>query len=194
MNHDLTEIIFLLDRSGSMQGLEKDTIGGYNGFINSQVELGETRITTVLFDDKYELLFDGVSAEKAVITEKEYFVRGGTALLDAIGKTILDVGHRLSNTDEADRPGKIIFVITTDGMENRSQEFKYPQIRDMITHQTEKYSWEFIFMGANIDVAAESAKLGVSMMNTMAYEASSSGTGEMYASVNRMAAKMRKGS
>lgn len=126
MNKNLTEIVFLLDRSGSMSGLEKDTIGGFNSFIERQCqEEGEVKLTTVLFDDNVEVLWDGVDAKRVSLTRNEYFVRGCTALLDAIGKTILDVGIRLSNTPEGERPRNIIFVITTDGMENSSQEFTY---------------------------------------------------------------------
>lgn len=124
MNLNLTEIVVLLDRSGSMGGLESDTIGGFNAFIEKQSQLeGDTIITVVLFDDRYEILWNGVNANKIKLTEKDYFVRGCTALLDAVGKTIIDVGYRLSQTDEEGRPGKVIFVITTDGLENASREF-----------------------------------------------------------------------
>ena len=126
MNANLTEIIFLMDRSGSMEGLESDTIGGFNAFIENQKKMeGELIVTTVLFDDKYELLWNGINPEKVRLTSKEYFVRGCTALLDAIGKTIIDVGCRLSNTQENHKPSKVIFVITTDGMENASKDFTY---------------------------------------------------------------------
>ena len=138
MNMDLTEIIFIVDRSGSMGGLENDTIGGFNAFVEKQRQMGgKTTITTVLFDDRYELLWSGVDAAKVRLTENEYFVRGSTALLDAVGKTILDVGYRLSGTREEDRPAKVIFVITTDGMENASREFTYKKVRELIRHQRE---------------------------------------------------------
>ncbi len=159
MNQNFTEIVFILDRSGSMGGLENDTIGGFNGFVKKQAETGQTSLTTVLFDDKYEILHNGVDAGKAVLTSDEYFTRGSTALLDAVGKTINDVGKRLGETPEALRPGKVIFVITTDGLENASREFTYDEVQKMITHQSEKYNWEFVFMGANIDVAKEGSKL-----------------------------------
>jgi len=116
MNKNLTEIVFILDRSGSMGGLENDTIGGFNGFVKKQAEAGQTSLTTILFDDKYEILHNGIDAGNVVLTEDDYFTRGSTALLDAIGKTINDVGKRLNETQETKRPGKVIFVITTDGL------------------------------------------------------------------------------
>ncbi|RHW41667.1 VWA domain-containing protein [Neobacillus notoginsengisoli] len=181
MNKELTEIIFLLDRSGSMAGLEQDTIGGYNSFLGRQAgHNGETIVTTVLFDDKYETLWGGINAKNVKLTEKEYFVRGTTALLDAVGKTIVDVGCRLAKTGEQQRPGKVIFVITTDGMENASREFTYEKIKELIRHQQEKYSWEFIFMGANIDAAEEAGNLGIDEKHAYNFEASSDGMEKMY--------------
>jgi uncharacterized protein YegL len=181
MNKNLTEIIFLLDRSGSMSGLENDTIGGFNAFVERQCQLeGDTLLTTVLFDDQYEVLWNGKDATKVKLTSKEYYVRGTTALLDAVGKTILDVGHRLSKTPEEQRPGSVIFVITTDGMENASREFTYEKIKELIKHQQERYSWEFIFMGANIDVAEEAISLGISKDNAFDFEASEVGVEKMY--------------
>jgi uncharacterized protein YegL len=124
MNRMKTEIIFLLDRSGSMGGLEKDTIGGFNALVKKQCQLeGETVLTTVLFDHQYELLWNGVDAREVWLTEKDYFVRGSTALLDAIGKTIMDVSYRLSNTLPERRPNNVLFVITTDGFENASWHY-----------------------------------------------------------------------
>ncbi|WP_226537059.1 vWA domain-containing protein [Fictibacillus halophilus] len=181
MNKNLTEIIFLLDRSGSMSGLEKDTIGGFNSFIERQCQLeGDTLLTTVLFDDQYEVLWNGKDARKVRLTSKEYFVRGTTALLDAAGKSILDVGHRLAKTPEKQRPGSVIFVITTDGMENASREFSYEKVKELIKHQQEKYSWEFIFMGANIDAEEEAESLGISKENAFDFEASEVGVEKMY--------------
>jgi len=180
MNQDLTEIVFILDRSGSMGGLENDTIGGFNGFVKNQAEAGQTSLTTVLFDDRYEILHNGINAGNVVLTGDEYFTRGNTALLDAIGKTINDVGKRLSETPEDQRPGKVIFVITTDGLENASRRFSYNEVKKMITHQTEKYKWEFIFMGANIDVAKEGDRLGICADHSIGYTASAAGIGKMY--------------
>ena len=181
MNSHLTEIILLLDRSGSMHGLEQDTIGGINSLIAKQNEMaGKTQLTLVLFDDQYELVWNGVDAHTARLTEKEYYVRGMTALLDAVGKTILDVGHRLAHTKEKDRPGKVMFVITTDGLENASREFTHKKVQEMIKHQEEKYNWEFIFMGANIDAAKEAAEIGIKAQSARSFEASSEGIQLMY--------------
>ena len=191
MNQNLTEIVFILDRSGSMAGLENDTIGGFNGFVKKQSEAGQTSLTTVLFDDRYEILHNGIDAGDVVLTDGEYFTRGSTALLDAVGKTINDVGKRLSDTPEASRPGKVIFVITTDGLENASREFSYNEVKKMITHQSEKYGWEFIFMGANIDVAKEGNKLGISADRSLCFDASPVGIGSMYADVDCLCASIR---
>lgn len=184
MNMNLTEIIFLIDRSGSMSGLEADTIGGFNSFIDKQKQMdGNVVVTTVLFDNKYELLWSGISAEKVKLTSKEYFVRGSTALLDAVGKTILDVGYRLANTSEEEKPGKVIFVITTDGMENSSKEFTHKKIKELTKHQQEKYNWKFIYLGANIDASKEASSMGISQDNAFNYEASKDGVMEMYCKV-----------
>ncbi|WP_210364196.1 vWA domain-containing protein [Bacillus sp. REN3] len=192
MNKNLTEIIFLLDRSGSMAGLESDTVGGFNSFVKKQCELdGQTVLTTVLFDDRYEVLWNGIDAKDALLTQDEYFVRGTTALLDAIGKSILDVGWRLSKTVEEQRPGKVIFVITTDGMENASREFTYRKVKELITHQQEKYSWEFIFMGANIDAAKEADSIGIDAKHAYTFEASHEGVEKMYEMVTETISEKR---
>jgi uncharacterized protein YegL len=180
MNQNLTEIVFILDRSGSMGGLENDTIGGFNGFVRKQSEAGQTSLTTVLFDNGYEILHNGIDAKNAVLTNAEYFVRGTTALLDAVGKTINDVGKRLNETHEDLRPGKVVFVITTDGLENASNEFSYDDVKRMITHQTEKYGWEFIFMGANIDAVQEGGRLGIKTGRSFNFAPSPIGISEMF--------------
>lgn len=141
---------------------------------------GDTIVTTVLFDDKYELLWNGIDAKKVKLSNKEYFVKGSTALLDAIGKTIIDVGYRLSVMGEEQRPAKVIFVITTDGMENASREFTYGKVKEIIKHQQDKYDWEFIFLGANIDAAKEACNIGISQDNAFNYEASKEGVDKMY--------------
>lgn len=193
MNKKLTEIVFLLDRSGSMSGLEKDTIGGFNAFVKRQCELdGETVLTAVLFDDQYEIFCSGAPANSFHLTNDEYYVRGTTALLDAVGKTIVDVGRRLSQVKEEDRPRKIIFVITTDGMENASQEFTYERVKDLIRHQQEKYSWEFIFMGANIDVAKEAESIGIKEENAFHFEATQDGVENMYAIMSEQVTERRQ--
>lgn len=194
MNMNLTEIVFLLDRSGSMGGLETDTIGGFNAFVKKQSQLdGETIVTAVLFDDRYEILWNGIDSDKAKLTDKEYYVRGSTALLDAVGRTILDVGYRLSKADEDKRPCKVIFVITTDGMENASCEFTYEKVRELIRHQQEKYNWEFIFLGANIDAAKEADSIGIDVNNAYSFEASSHGVEKMYNVVCEAVSERRQG-
>jgi uncharacterized protein YegL len=192
MHNGLTEIVFILDRSGSMSGREGDTIGGFNGFVKKQAAIGPTRLTTVLFDDQYEILHNGISADAVQLTEGEYFTRGSTALLDAIGKTIHDVKKRLKALPEADRPAKIIFIITTDGRENASQKYSYGAIKEKIKTQTKKHDWEFIFMGANIDVCKESGRLGIRRDRAMSFDASSaSGIQAMFGSVAEMSMTIR---
>jgi uncharacterized protein YegL len=187
MNNDLTEIVFILDRSGSMQYLTKDTIGGFNSFIeNQKKEVGEAKLTTVLFDDKYEILHNGVDIKNIKpITEKDYYTRGMTALLDSIGKSISDVGYRLSKTNENDRPSKVIFVITTDGEENSSKEFNQSQIKEMIEHQKKIYNWNFIFLGANIDAVGVANSFGISSQFASSYTASSVGTDALFTTMSK---------
>ena len=193
MNEQLTELIFILDRSGSMAGLENDTIGGFNSLVKKQCELpGKTIVTAVLFDDEYEVLWEGMDAEKTVLTEKEYYVRGMTALLDAVGKTILSVRGRLANTAADKLPRKVLFVITTDGYENASREFTYEKVKEMIKFQQEKHQWEFLFIGANIDAAEEAGHLGVSEKDAIQFEASTVGVQKMYASVHEELTVRRK--
>jgi len=193
LNNNLTEIIFLLDRSGSMSGLESDTIGGFNAFIEKQCKLdGNVSLTTVLFDDQYEILWNGINAAGAKLTKDDYYVRGTTAMLDAVGKTIVDVGHRLLKTAEERRPGKVIFVITTDGMENASREFTHDKVKKLITQQEEKYAWEFIFIGANMDAAKEASFMGIQEENAFNFVASEVGVETMYEMINENVAKRRK--
>jgi uncharacterized protein YegL len=155
--NDRTELVFILDRSGSMAGLESDTIGGYNAMMDMQ-RGGEVTVTTVLFDDQYELLHDRIALEKLrPMSAKEYYVRGSTALIDAIGKTILKIENSQAHTADAHKADKVIFVITTDGLENASREFRAEDVKKMVEGKREKDGWEFIFLGANID-AVETAK------------------------------------
>jgi Mg-chelatase subunit ChlD len=194
MNQNLTEVIFVLDRSGSMAGLESDTIGGYNGFLDKQSKLeGDTLITTVLFDDRYEILYNGVDIAYARLHDGQYFVRGMTALNDAVGKTILDVGTRIARTPEAARPGKVIMIITTDGAENASREFTGARIKEMIAHQKQKYGWEILFFGANIDTQEAAAHFGISPDCAMAFSASSEGITQMMENACLRVEELRKG-
>jgi hypothetical protein len=191
MNDKVTEIVFLLDRSGSMGGLESDTIGGFNAFLKKQSESeGKTIVTTVLFDDRYEMLWNGIDASQAKLTNKEYFVRGSTALLDAVGKTILDVSYRLFETNVQERPGKVIFVIVTDGLENASVKFTSEKVKDLIHEKKETYQWEFVFLGANIDATQEAANIGISEDSAYEFKASKKGVSAMFTLAN--SAVMRK--
>jgi uncharacterized protein YegL len=178
MKKGLTELVFILDRSGSMSGLESDTIGGYNAMLEKQKkEPGEAVITTVLFDDRYELLHDRINIRGIEpITEKEYYVRGTTALLDAVGRTIGKIGNVQKHTAEDERAENVMFVITTDGMENASREYSYEKIRWMIEHQKSKYGWEFIFLGANIDAIDTAGRFGIGQDRAVNYNADSEGT------------------
>ena len=158
-----TELVFILDRSGSMIGMETDTIGGFNSMLKKQqAESGECRITTVLFDEKYEILHDRLDI-KAVrpITGKEYYVRGSTALLDAVGKTINKISSAQKISKPEYRADKVLFIITTDGMENASREFSYDKVKNQIERQKSQYDWEFIFLGANIDAATTAERFGI---------------------------------
>lgn len=183
MKKNLTELVFILDRSGSMSGLESDTIGGYNAMLKKQKEAeDEANITTVLFDEAYEVLHDRITlAGVAPITEKEYFVRGSTALLDAIGKTIQKIVNVQKNTAEEIRAEKVLFVITTDGMENASREYSYKRIQQLIEKERTKYGWEFIFLGANIDAVGEAAKLGIDAKRSVQFVNDSAGVELNYA-------------
>ena len=189
----LVEIVFILDRSGSMGGLEKDTIGGYNEFVKLQAAEGPTRLTTILFDTNYEVLHDGVDAADIQLTSKEYFVRGSTAMLDAIGKSINTVENRLRNTSEEELPSKVIFVITTDGMENSSREYTYAMVSELIKKKQEEDKWEFLFFGANIDASKVGRQLSISSDYTFNYTATNDGTLDMFRSANTNVINMRNG-
>jgi hypothetical protein len=193
MKTNLTELVFILDRSGSMSGLESDTIGGYNALLKKQKEgPGEAIVTTVLFDDNYELLHDRINVKGIrPITEKEYFVCGCTALLDAIGKSINKIVNVQRNTNEQEQAGKVMFVITTDGMENASKEYNYEKIKKMVEWQKEKYGWEFIFIGANIDAISTAAKFGISSNRAANYNADGQGTRLNYEAVNDVVSELR---
>ena len=195
MKENLTELVFILDRSGSMSGLETDTIGGFNSMLEKQKkESGEAFVTTVLFDDKYEVLHDRYDIKGVnLLTEKEYYVRGSTALLDAIGITINNIGKALSDTNEEDRPGKVLFVIITDGMENSSREFSYEKVKKMVEHQKSKYSWDFIFLGANIDAIKTANSFGISADMATNFVSDSAGTQLNYKIVSEVVSSFRKG-
>lgn len=164
MKKDLIEMVFILDRSGSMLGLESDTIDGFNSMIEKQKQVpGDALVSTVLFDDRFEVIHNRTNIKDIrKMTSHEYFVRGSTALLDAIGRSIIKISNTHIKLNEEERPEKTLFVITTDGMENASREYRRHQIKSMIEQQKEKFGWEFIFLGANIDAIATARDYGIS--------------------------------
>lgn len=177
MKKGLTELVFILDKSGSMGGLESDTIGGYNAMLEKQKAVeDECRMTTVLFDNNYELLHDRIDIKAvSAIAEKEYFVGGSTALIDAIGRTIHKIGNAQKHTAEDYRAEKVMFVIITDGEENSSREYSSEKVKKMIEHQKAKYGWEFIFLGANIDAVETAKRFGIAPNRAQNYHADSEG-------------------
>ena len=187
------ELVFILDRSGSMGGLESDTIGGYNSMLSKQKnqKKGKVYVTTVLFDDEYELLHNQVSIEEMKpITEKEYYVRGSTALLDAIGKTIMQVK---ANQDKKENKDKVLFVIITDGLENASKEYRKDLIKKMIEERKEKDKWEFLFLGANIDAIDAAGELGIESSRAVRYKSDKKGTANNYDVLNKAVEEIRAG-
>lgn len=194
MKKNLTELVFILDKSGSMSGLEKDTIGGYNSMLEQQQKVdGECVITTVLFDNHYELLHDRIDIRAIQpITEKEFFVGGSTALLDAIGKTIHKIGTVQKNTTEDYRAEKVMFVIITDGEENASRHDSSMQIREMIQRQKERYGWEFIFLGANIDAVDTAGRFGIDADRAVDYVPDGEGTELNYRMMSETVATFRE--
>ena len=178
MKKGLTELVFILDRSGSMVGLEKETIGGYNSLIEKQKKSqGEVYVSTVLFDGVSEVLHNRIPlCEIQPMTEDEYYVRGCTALLDALGGAIHHIGNVHKYTKEEDRPEKTLFIITTDGQENSSRRYTYKKVKHMVEKQKEKYGWEFLFLGANIDAIAEAERFGIKADRAVNYECDEEGT------------------
>lgn len=178
MKKSLTELVFILDKSGSMAGLERDTIGGFNAMLDKQkAQAGECRITTVLFDHRYELLHDRTDI-RAVrpITAREYRVGGSTALLDALGKTIHKIATAQKNTSEPFRAKRVMFVIITDGEENASREYAAKEVKEAIQRQKSRYGWEFIFLGANIDAVETAGRFGIDAGRAANYVPDSQGT------------------
>jgi len=166
------EIVVVLDRSGSMQSVCSDTIGGFNAFVAEQKAnaLGEVKLSLYQFDDKYDVVYEGKDIKDVPpLTDKTFVPRGMTALLDATGKTINNLGSRLASMPEIERPSLVVFVILTDGQENASKEFKLDQVKEMIKHQTNRYSWQFVFLGADQN-AFQAEQLGISSNNTYTYK------------------------
>ena len=195
MKKDFCELVFILDKSGSMSGLEDDTIGGFNANIESHKKLGgDVRVTTALFDNNYELLHDRIDIQAInPMTADQYQVGGMTALLDAIGETVHKIRKVQKQTTEAFRAEKVIFVIITDGQENSSKEYKYADINKLIEHQQKKYGWEFLFLGANIDAFDEARNLGIPLDHALKFDANHAGVGSAWASIGISTANIRKG-
>lgn len=193
MKKNLTELVMILDRSGSMRGLEADTIGGYNSMLAQQKKTeGEVLVSTVLFDNRSEVLFDRVPLDKMPeMTEKDYYVRGCTALLDAMGGAISHIGNVHKYAREEDRPEKTIFVITTDGLENASRMYAYDDVKAMVERQKEKYGWEFLFLGANIDAIKTAGRFGIGPDRAANFNSDHVGTALNYEVLSETVTEMR---
>lgn len=193
MRKGLTEIVFILDRSGSMGGLESDTIGGFNSMISRQKkEKGEALVSTVLFDNVSEVLYDRVPMEKVPeMTDKDYYVRGCTALLDAIGGAIHHIGNIHKYARDEDRPEKTLFIITTDGLENSSRQYSYDKVKKMVERKQKKYGWEFLFIGANMDAVREAGRFGIKADRAADYVCDEKGSGIVYEAMNKAVSVMR---
>ncbi|WP_205544195.1 vWA domain-containing protein [Rubrobacter indicoceani] len=195
MKKDLTEIVCVLDRSGSMEAIRSDAVGGFNGFLDDQKrEPGEARLTLVLFDHCYKLVHDGVDIHSVpALAENSYAPRGTTALLDAIGRTIDDVGDRLRRTPENRRPSRVVVSILTDGLENASRDYSNARVSEMIQHQQEKYGWEFIFLAANQDAISTAKSVSIEPQNSFAFISSPDGIREAHAMMSRHFTRRRRG-
>lgn len=194
MNKDLTEIICIVDRSGSMTSIRDDAIGGFNTLLAEQQKLGdEALLTLVLFDHEYDLVLDGIPLpEVQPLTSDTYVPRGTTALLDAVGRTIDDVGRRLADTAEVERPANVLVCILTDGMENASRDYTRDRVRGMIEHQQEKYGWEFQFLAANQDAFTEAGAMGIAQKDAASFVADSAGVYQAFASLSQRASRTRR--
>ena len=194
MRKGLTELVFILDRSGSMSGLEADTIGGFNSMITKQKK-GEREaiVSTVLFDDQAEVLHDRIDIDKIeLMNDQQYYVRGCTALLDAVGGAIHHIGNVHKYAREEDRPEKTLFIITTDGMENSSRRYDYDRVKNMVERQKERFGWEFIFLGANIDAVEVAGRFGIKANRAVNYECDSEGTKLNYDVLSETVTRMRQ--
>ena len=193
MKKNLTELVFILDRSGSMSGLEKDTIGGFNAMIEKQKKQdGECIVSTVLFNNNSQVIHDRVPLDKIEpMTERDYYVSGGTALIDAIGGAIHHIGNVHKYARKEDVPEDTIFIITTDGYENASYRYSSDKVKRMIEHEKEKYGWEFLFIGANIDAVETAKHYGIDQDRAVNYHADAQGTDIVYATVSQAVCNVR---
>lgn len=193
MKKDFVELVFILDRSGSMSGLEKETMSGFNRLIEQQKEVkGEAVVSTILFDDRFEVLHNRLNIQNVhQMTPEDYYVRGSTALLDAIGRSITKMRRVHKELAEELKPEKTIFFITTDGMENASKEFDYDKLKEYIDLQKEKYGWEFIFIGANIDAIKTAERFGINQDRAVNYRSDEKGTHLNYKVMNETITKLR---
>ncbi len=193
-NPEPVQIICILDRSGSMSNLAGDTIGGYNTFLKKQKkDAGKAEVTTILFDDQYEKITDAVPLETVPeLTDKEYYARGTTALLDAVGRTLTDVAGKMEKEGICPAKRRVIVLIMTDGMENASREYKKATVKAMIDQATKEYHWNFIFMGANIDSVAEAEALGIASGYAVDYSADSAGVKESFNRMDEAVSEVRE--
>ncbi len=195
MNKDLTEIVFILDRSGSMAGLEDDTVGGFNAMVEKQKkEPGTALLSAVLFSDRSEVLYDRTDIRKIEpMTDRQYRVGGCTALLDAIGGAVHHIANVHRYAREEDRPARTIFVITTDGMENASRRYSARDVREMVQHEQEKHGWEFLFLGANMDAVTEARGMGIRADRAVRYNCDAEGTELNFSAVSKAISRARSG-
>ena len=195
MNKNLTELVFILDRSGSMAGLESDTIGGFNTLIEKQKkEAGEAFVSVVLFDSECEVIYDRVDLKKIEpMTDRQYYVRGCTALLDAVGGAVKHIANVHEYAREEDKPGRTLFVITTDGLENASRRWSAEEVKRLVKRQQEEYGWEFLFLGANIDAVTTASHFGIRADRAVRYNSDHTGTALNYEIVSEAVCRVRAG-
>lgn len=195
MKENFTHVCCITDRSGSMASIRDDVIGGFNSFVQEQCcQPGDCTMTYVQFDDRYEIVFTDTPMQQVPnLTDETFVPRGTTALLDAVGKTIVQQGERLAAMNEHDRPGKVICLIITDGMENASREYKREQVRNMIQHQTEKYQWEFIYLGADAQAFQEAHDIGIKLGNIVRFAGTKKGAKAAYGVATSAVSSYRAG-
>jgi hypothetical protein len=194
MKDNFTRIAIVLDRSGSMESCKESTVAGFNEFIRTQREIpGEATVKLVQFDDQYETVFDKPLKECPELTQNTFVPRGSTALLDAQGRTIVELGQELAALPESERPSKVIVVTLTDGLENASKQYNLDKIGEMIREQRDKYNWDFVFLGANQDAIATAAAMSIPLPSAMSYSTSKAGVAATMAAVSHYVGAARSG-